>query len=444
MDYHDIPGLETRSPESIWDWALEVLSAASIPAPSYAVATGRGLALVWLHEPIPRAALPRWRACQHTLYHVLAPLGADRAALDPARVLRVVGSENPKAHRLVKALTPVGRVWDFDALADEILPLTRAELADLRIQRALRRARRPQDKKILPPPRFTTATLWEARLSDLQRLLALRWWGQLPPGQRDTWLFLAGVAMSWLTVSTLTRRLSAISQAHTAHGHARFSLRDELLRSVWAGIQRVHGTASRGKAPVVTADLKAMVARLPDSLLGRRDRALLLLGFAGAFRRSELVGLTAADVQFTADGATVTLRRSKTDQEGQGRRVGIPYGSHRETCPVRALQAWLTAAEITAGPIFRAINRHGQVQSGPLSDKAVALVVKRWARAAGLDPTQYAGHSLRAGLATAAAQAGVAERVIMAQTGHKSERMVRRYIRVGSLFRENAAAEVGL
>lgn len=107
LDYQYVPGLETRSPESIWDWALEVLSESRIPAPSYAVATGRGLALVWLHEPIPRAALPRWRACQHTLYHALTPLGADRAALDPARVLRVVGSENPKAHRLVKALTPV-------------------------------------------------------------------------------------------------------------------------------------------------------------------------------------------------------------------------------------------------------------------------------------------------------------------------------------------------
>lgn len=245
-------------------------------------------------------------------------------------------------------------------------------------------------------------------------------------------------------VSTLQRRLSAISQAHTAKGLPRFSVLDEPLKSVWAGIRRVHGVAQQGKAPAVTADIKAMVACLPGSLLGLRDRSLLLVGFAGAFRRSELVSLTRADIQFTSDGLTIHLRRSKTDQEGQGRAVGIPYGSHRETCPVRALQAWLEVSGITEGPLFRAINRHSQIQAGSLSDKAVALIVKRWAEAAGLDPAQFAGHSLRAGLATSAAQAGVPERVIMAQTGHHSADMVRKYIREGSLFRENAAAEVGL
>lgn len=245
-------------------------------------------------------------------------------------------------------------------------------------------------------------------------------------------------------VSTLQRRLSAISQAHEAARYNPFSVRQEPLKSVWAGIRRVHGVAQHGKAPIVTADIRAMVDQLPESLLGLRDRALLLIGFAGAFRRSELVSLTRDDIRITSEGLTVYLRRSKTDQEGQGRSVGVPYGSHRETCPVRSLQAWLEASGITEGPLFRSINRHGQMQAGALSDKAVALVVKRWADAAGLDPSQYAGHSLRAGLATAAAQAGVAERVIMVQTGHKSTDMVRRYIREGSLFRENAAAEVGL
>ena len=245
-------------------------------------------------------------------------------------------------------------------------------------------------------------------------------------------------------VSTLQRRLSSINQAHEAKGYDRFSVRTEPLKSVWAGIRRSKGVAQQGKAPAVTADIKAMVAQLPDTVLGVRDRALLLLGFAGAFRRSEIVSLTVADIQFGNDGLTIHLRRSKTDQEGRGRKIGIPYGSHRETCPVRSLQAWLEGSGIAEGPIFRAVNRHGHIQAGALSDKAVALIVKRWAEAAGLDPTRYAGHSLRAGLATAAAQAGVSERVIMAQTGHKSLEMVRRYIREGSLFRENAAAEVGL
>ena len=139
-----------------------------------------------------------------------------------------------------------------------------------------------------------------------------------------------------------------------------------------------------------------------------RDRALLLLGFAGAFRRSELVALYLADVHAGHDGLTVTIRKSKTDQEGQGRKVGIPYGSHPHTCPVRAMIAWreksaLTAGALTEGALFQAINRHGRVQPGRLSDRAVALIVKRVALAAGLDPSRYAGQSLRAGLATSAA-----------------------------------------
>jgi site-specific recombinase XerD len=245
-------------------------------------------------------------------------------------------------------------------------------------------------------------------------------------------------------VSTLERRLGAVSQAHKAAGHAPISTRLEPLHSVWQGIKRVKGTAQHGKAAAQTADIRAMVETLPDTLLGVRDRALLLIGFAGAFRRSELVSLDADQVQYSKEGLVVTLVRSKTDQEAQGRKVGIPYGSNPATCPVRAYQAWIETSGIKDGAVFRSVNRHGHVQNGRLSDKAVALVVKRCAEAAGLDASQYAGHSLRAGLATSAAAAGVSERAIMAQTGHRSVNMVRRYIREGSLFRENAAAGVGL
>jgi len=140
----------------------------------------------------------------------------------------------------------------------------------------------------------------------------------------------------------------------------------------------------------------------------------------------------------------VTLRRSKTDQEGQGRKVGIPYESNPETCPVRVLQTWLEQAGLTSGPVFRSINRHGKVQQGRLARADVARIVKKLALRAGLDPARYAGHSLRAGHATAAAVAGASERSIMAQTGHRSVQMVRRYIRDGSLFRENSAGKLGL
>jgi integrase len=157
-----------------------------------------------------------------------------------------------------------------------------------------------------------------------------------------------------------------------------------------------------------------------DGLIGCRDRALVLLGFAGAFRRSELVALEVADCVFGREGLTVLLRRSKTDQDGQGRKVGIPYGSNPETCPMRVLQRWLEQSGVTTGPVFRSLNRHGQVQPAGLSGIDVARVVKKLAERAGLDPAKFAGHSLRAGHATAAAIAGASERSIMNQTGHRS------------------------
>ncbi len=187
-----------------------------------------------------------------------------------------------------------------------------------------------------------------------------------------------------------------------------------------------------------------MLQGLGTDPTGCRDRALLLFGFADAFRRSELVGLDPADVTEGADGLTVRLRRSKTGRDGAGRTFGIPFGSNPVTCPVRAWRGWLEVSGITDGPAFRAVDRHRHIGATRLSAPAVALVLKRHAVRAGLDPTEVAGHSLRAGLATSAAAAGVPERVIADQTGHKGTAMLRRYIREGSLFRENAASAVGL
>lgn len=279
--------------------------------------------------------------------------------------------------------------------------------------------------------------------ADFSRWCAARGVESLPAPPQAVALYLTELAGRGYKASTLQRRMSAISQAHQAKEHDS-PTQTPVVRRVMAGIRRVHGTAQIGKAPVMTEDLRAMVRTLPDSLLGKRDRALLLIGFAGAFRRSELVGLDVPDLTITREGLTITLRRSKTDQEGAGVLKGIPYGSNPATCPVRAVQEWLEASGLTSGPLFHPITRHGHMQPGRLSDKAVALVVKRTAEPTGLDPAKYAGHSLRAGLATSAAAAGVAERVIMAQTGHKSLNMVRKYIRTGSLFLENAAAQVGL
>src|SRR5581483_6511902 len=195
-----------------------------------------------------------------------------------------------------------------------------------------------------------------------------------------------------LKAATLQKNLAAISVAHQTAGHTS-PTGDSAVRIVMQGIRRSKGTAPQQKAPAVTSDVRAMVEMLPDSLLGVRDRALLLLGFAGAFRRSELVALDVEDLTITSEGISILLRRSKTDQQAQGRRVGVPYGSNPATCPVRSLVAWLETSSITKGPLFRSINRHGQIQPGRLCDKAVALVVKRQAEAAGLDAAQYSGHS---------------------------------------------------
>ena len=246
-----------------------------------------------------------------------------------------------------------------------------------------------------------------------------------------------------LKVGSIQRRLNAIAEAHKAVGLDSPTAAG-IVRNTLKGIKRTLGTAAVQKAPALTEDIRMMVDSTDSGLIGLRDRALILLGFAGAFRRSELVGLDLEDCAFGKDGLTVTLRRSKTDQQGQGRKIGIPYGSNPGTCPVRILQAWLEQAGVITGPLFLSLSRHRKIQPGRLSGIDVARVVKKLALRAGLDASKYAGHSLRAGHATSAAASGASERSIMNQTGHRSVQMVRRYIREGSLFRENSAGKLGL
>ena len=193
-----------------------------------------------------------------------------------------------------------------------------------------------------------------------------------------------------------------------------------------AGIRRDLGTAPTKKAALTLDDLRRLVAALPDTLAGHRDRAMLLIGWAGAFRRSELVSLDVADLHING-AIKITLRKSKTDQEGRGMVKTIPPIDDDLIDPVRALKAWLADSGIKSGPLFRRIDRHG-VLHGRLSDKAVALIVKDAAQRAGLEPVQFAGHSLRSGFITAAALAGVEDRDIAAQTGHKSMAVLHDYM----------------
>ena len=210
------------------------------------------------------------------------------------------------------------------------------------------------------------------------------------------------------------------------------------------GIRRSIGTAQEGKAPLLTSDIRRIVGFCPETLLGLRDRALILVGFAGAFRRSELTAIDFAHLSFTKDGLIIDLRRSKTDQEAAGRKVGIPLGKELETCPVRALRRWLAESGITAGAVFRGVNRHGKVSRRGLHKDCVGWIVKRADSRARLKPEPLGGHSLRAGCVTQAAMNGVSERDIMHQTGHKSAEMLARYIRIGEIFTRNAAVGLGI
>jgi integrase len=212
----------------------------------------------------------------------------------------------------------------------------------------------------------------------------------------------------------------------------------ELVKSVPRGLKRVKGTAQRQAKPLLKEDLILALDATGEGLRDIRDRALLLIGFAGGFRRSELVGLMGGDVERVRQGIILTLRRSKTDQTAEGRKIGIPLARGR-WCPVGALEQWLARSGILDGALFRPIDRHGRIHQRPLSAEAVCLVVKERVRRAGFDPDGYSGHSLRAGLATSAAQVGVPSWKIRQQTGHASEAMLARYIRDGELFVDNAA-----
>lgn len=248
--------------------------------------------------------------------------------------------------------------------------------------------------------------------------------------------YLAHCAQSF-SVATVARRLAAIGQAHVALGLPSPTA-DPAIGVLMRGIRRHNGVAQRQAKPLTRKLLRHIVRSMGADLLACRDRALLLLGFAGAFRRSELVALDVEDLDWSKAGLLVTVRRSKTDQEQRGRTVAIPAVSG-PSCPVTALQRWLQSAGIIEGPVFRRFDVHGKLTANRLQSAFVSHVVKSRLKAIGIDATTYSAHSLRAGLVTEAARAGVPGWKIRQQTGHRSETTLARYIRDAQLFENNAA-----
>ncbi len=277
----------------------------------------------------------------------------------------------------------------------------------------------------------------QAYREDLVRFLA--WGGQMPSTPAQIAAYLAAHGASHAP-ATLGRWAVSLGRAHTSQGLVD-PCRSELVCTTLSGIRRARGVAQRQVAPLDHAALLALLAPLGPAPRDVRDRALLLVGFAAALRRSELVALTAADASFGAQGLTLTVRRSKTDQEGLGRRIGIPP-ARGPVCPVRALRDWWAAAAgmqqagdpATPTPLFRPIDRHGRLAPQALSGHAVAVIVKQRAAAAGLDPERFSGHSLRAGFCTAAARHGAPAWRIQQISGHKTHASLERYIRAGQLF----------
>jgi site-specific recombinase XerD len=310
------------------------------------------------------------------------------------------------------------------------------------------------------------ASTWRAYDSDLRHFQAWctgRGLSAVPATAATVASYLADLETTYKP-ATIRRRLASISVAHQVAGHDSPTA-DAGVRAVWSGIQRRHGTAPR-KVQAVRTQLITRIVPRRDSRRAAdvRDRALLLLGFAGALRRSELVALDVEDVTEDDHGLRVRLRRSKTDQEGASHVVGIPYGSHPVTCPVRAWRAWreylgdwetflnertgnwdLRPVPVETGPAFRPAGPYGMgIRPGRLSDRGVAEIIKRRALAAGLDPALFSGHSLRSGFATEAYAQGVPELAIMRHGRWRSAATMRGYVEEGSLWNDNAAASLGL
>jgi site-specific recombinase XerD len=261
----------------------------------------------------------------------------------------------------------------------------------------------------------------------------------LPAGPETVAVFLASQAKDGVKAATVSRRVAAIRDAHRAKGLD--SPTDaEQVKAVVRGIRRTIGTVQGKKAPATAERVIAMVQVAQNTLRGQRDRALLLLGFAGAFRRSELAGLAVSDLEEVSEGLRVILRRSKTDQEGAGRVVPIPRGT--VACPVAAVGAWLDTAGISEGPVFRPLGKGSRVLPGALSTRSVGQIVQRYAEKVGLNPKEFGGHSLRAGFLTSAAARGANLFRLMDQSGHKSVETVRGYVRRAEEFKDHAG--VGL
>jgi len=246
-------------------------------------------------------------------------------------------------------------------------------------------------------------------------------------------------------MSTLKRRLVAIGVIHRLKGHYLDTKHPSIIENIM-GIKRRKGSIQKGKKPLLINNLKTIINVIDDikddEIKRYRDRTIILIGFSGGFRRNEIVSLDFDDLDFVNEGLKINLKKSKTDQFGEGLIKALPYFDNPNYCPVKSLQKWLNYSKIDNGPVFRRLNKGSKLTENRLTDQTVAILIKKYLQSSGIDSKNYSGHSLRSGFATSAADSGAEERSIMAMTGHKSTEMVRRYIKEANLFKNNALNKI--
>ena len=290
-----------------------------------------------------------------------------------------------------------------------------------------------------------TIRAYKSDFNDFSLFCAQNAFKSLPSDPKILSLYLTYLSTKDVKMSTLKRRLVSIGVIHKLKGHYLDTKHPSIIENIM-GIKRRKGSIQKGKKPLLINNLKMLINVIDEQKIEGikklRDRSIILIGFSGGFRRNELVSLDYQDLDFVEEGLKINLRKSKTDQFGEGEIKALPYFRNSQYCPVVSLRNWLDVAKINSGALFRRFSKGSRLTEKRLTDQTVALLIKEYLQLAGIDNKNYSGHSLRSGFATSAAESGAEERSIMAMTGHKSTEMVRRYIKEANLFKNNALNKI--
>ena len=290
-----------------------------------------------------------------------------------------------------------------------------------------------------------TVRAYKSDFNDFGLFCAKNGFKSLPSEPKIVSLYLTHLSSKDAKMSTLKRRLVSIGVIHRLKGHYLDTKHPSIIENIM-GIKRRKGSIQKGKKPILINHLREIIKVIDEQdkepIKKLRDRSIILIGFSGGFRRNEIVSLDYDDLDFVTEGLKINLKRSKTDQYGEGSVKGLPYFDSSKYCPVVTIKNWIETSKIDSGPLFRRFTKGSNLSNNRLTDQSVALIIKNYLQLAGIDSKNYSGHSLRSGFATTAAESGAEERTIMAMTGHKSPEMVRRYIKEANLFKNNALSKI--